>query len=344
MAKQKAPPKGVLTYKEFFGKLSKDMDAMKLIVMYGDEPYLIEGTISMLRKKLIAEGAEDMDMSVIDTRTGSKFSFDILSEMASSPAWMSSKRLVVVRKSGIFDKECTDEALNALKNIPDGTVVVFAEDSIDSRKKMFKNVVSFAVITQMNKMDLGDCTSWIKGKFNKMGLEITTDAQASLASRCDMSLSMLAREINKVALYCRAENISKVDFDTVDAICPPDLSSSIFDIMDACGSGDAVKAMGTLDKLIRTREPVQRINTTIVNHLRKLIVAKDTGNPYELKDRLGIMPFQAEKFLREASSFTMPELINLYRYAVNADSNVKHGEMDDLTSLEILVMRACKAI
>lgn len=343
MAKQKGPPKGVLTYNEFFKKLNQDMDQMRLIVLYGDEPYLAEGTISMLKKKLIAEGAEDMDMSVIDTRAGSRFTFDLLEEMALSPAWMSAKRLVVVRKSGAFDKELDERQEKILRDIPSGALVVFVEDSLDSRRKAFKTIVSFAVITQMNKMDLPECTSWISKRFNKLGLEITTDATASMASRCDLSLTMLSREISKVALFCRAEGIKNIDFKVVDSLCPPDLSSSVFDIMDACGSGNAQKALGTLDKLIRTREPVQRITFTLINHLRKLIVAKDIGDPYELKAKLGILPFQADKFLREASGFTMPELIDLYKYAVTADSNVKHGEIDERTSLEILIIKACKA-
>ena len=343
MAKQKGPPKGVLTYKEFFKKLNSDLDSMRLIVLYGDEPYLAEGTINMLTKKLIADGAEDMDISYLDTRTGSKFTFEGLEEMALAPAWMSSKRLVIVRRSGIFDKECDDKAIEILKNIPDGAVVVFAEDSIDTRRKMFKSIVSFATVVQMNKMELADCTSWIKGRFDKLGIDTTTDARASMAARCDNSLTMLSKEINKIALYCKAEGIRSVDFDVVEAICPPDLTSKVFDIMDACGSGDAAGALATLDKLIRTREPVQKINATLVNHLRKLIIAKDTDNPFELRDKLGIMQFQAEKFSRECSHFTMTELIDLYKYAVISDSNVKHGELDDRTALEILVIKACKA-
>ena len=138
MAKAKALPKGVLNSRQMLAKISKEPDSLGLMLLYGTEDYMIDGAISMLKKACLGEGAEDMDYAVIDTRTGDKFDMGKLEELISMPPWMSPKRLIVVKQSGIPGKELSDKDLEILKNIPSSAAVVFFEDTVDSRKKAFK--------------------------------------------------------------------------------------------------------------------------------------------------------------------------------------------------------------
>ena len=75
-------------------------------------------------------------------------------------------------------------------------------------------------------------------------------------------MMVLVNEINKVSLYCQNKGYTEVTPDIVELCCPPDLSGKIFDIMDACGSGNAQKALGTLDKLIANKEPLVKIRAS----------------------------------------------------------------------------------
>ena len=101
MAKSKALPKGVIGYKEFFKKLVNQPDSLGLVLLYGNEQYLIDGALKTARKQYISDGGETIDYSVIDTRSDDQFSFDKLEEMVSMPAWVSTRRLIVIRQSGI---------------------------------------------------------------------------------------------------------------------------------------------------------------------------------------------------------------------------------------------------
>ena len=75
-----------------------------------------------------------------------------------------------------------------------------------------------------------------------------------MSSRCANNMMELVNEINKLTLYCQGKGYSEVTPDIVELCCPPDLSGKIFDIMDACGSGNAKTALGTLDKLIANKD------------------------------------------------------------------------------------------
>ncbi len=340
MAKAKALPKGVLNSRQMLTKINKETDSLGLVLLYGTESYMIDGAVSMLKKACLGPGAEDMDYAGIDTRTGDKFDMSRLEELISMPPWMSPKRLIVVKQSGLPNKELSDKDLEILKNIPSSTVVVFFEETVDSRKKSFKAFLQYGTVASMSGFEEDELTGWISNRFGKENIRIGFEAANSMASRCSNNMMELVNEINKVTLYCQNKGYTEVTPDIVELCCPADLSGKIFDIMDACGSGDAKIALGTLDKLIMNKEPLVRIRASIVNHIKALIMAKEAGNAGVLVDRTGMNDFRAKKLCQQARNFDMKELIMLYLAAADSDSVFKHGLIDERYSIEIILVKA----
>ena len=340
MAKAKALPKGVLSSRQMLSKINKETDSLGLVLLYGTENYMIDGAVSMLKKVCLGEGAEDMDYAAIDTRTGDKFDMSKLEELISMPPWMSPKRLIVVKQSGLPNRELSDKDLEILKNIPSSTVVVFFEETVDSRKKSFKAFLQYGTVASMSGFEEDELTGWISNRFGKENIRIGFEAANSMASRCSNNMMELVNEINKVTLYCQNKGYTEVTPDIVELCCSPDLSGKIFDIMDACGSGDARIALGTLDKLIANKEPLVRIRASIVNHIKALIMAKEAGNAGVLVDRTGMNDFRAKKLCQQARNFDMKELIKLYLAAADSDSEFKHGLIDERYSIEIILVKA----
>lgn len=340
MAKAKALPKGVLNARQMLAKIKTEPDSLGLVLLYGSENYMIDGAVSMLKRSCLGEGAEDMDFAVIDTRTGDKFDMGRLEELISMPPWMSPKRLIVVKQSGLPGRELSDKEQETLKNIPSSSVVVFFEETADSRKKAFKVFQQYGTVASMSGFEEDELTGWISKRFAKENLRIGFEAANSMSSRCSNNMMELVNEINKVSLYCQGKGYTEVTPDIVELCCPPDLSGKIFDIMDACGSGNAKTALGTLDKLIATREPPARIRASIVNHIKALIMAKEAGNANVLVERTGMNDFRARKLVAQSGNFSIKGLINLYLSAADSDSEFKHGLIDERYSLEIILVKA----
>lgn len=340
MAKAKALPKGVLNSRQMLAKINKEPDSLGLVLLYGTENYMIDGAVAMLKKACLGEGAEDMDYAVIDTRTGDKFDMGKLEELISMPPWMSPKRLVVIKQSGFPNRELSDKDTEVLKNIPSSVVVVFFEDTVDSRKKSFKAFLQYGTVASMNGFEEDELAGWINKRFAKENISIGFEAANSMASRCSGNMMELVNEINKLTLYCQGKGCSEVTPDIVELCCPPDLSGKIFDIMDACGSGNANVALGTLDKLISNKEPLAKIRVSIVNHIKALIMAKEARNANVLVERTGMNEFRAKKLVSQASNFDMKSLVNLYLAASDSDSDFKHGLIDERYSLEIILVKA----
>ena len=68
MAKAKALPKGVIDYRGFFNRLNNEPDTLTLILLYGEEQYLIDGALKTAKKKFISDGGDTVDFNLIDTR------------------------------------------------------------------------------------------------------------------------------------------------------------------------------------------------------------------------------------------------------------------------------------
>ncbi|MCR5328643.1 MAG: DNA polymerase III subunit delta [Saccharofermentans sp.] len=338
--KAKSLPKGVLNARQMLNKINKEPDSLGLVLMYGTENYMIDGAVSMLKKVCLGEGAEDMDMAVIDTRTGDKFDISKLEELVAMPPWMSPKRLIVVKQSGLPNRELSDRDTAILENLPSSTVVVFFEENVDSRKKAFKTFLQFGTVASMSGFEDNELTGWISNRFGKEGLRIGFEAANSMSSRCSDNMMELVNEINKVSLYCQNKGYTEVTPDIVELCCPPDLSGKIFDIMDACGSGRTDIALGTLDKLIQNKEPVVKIRASVVGHIKALIMAKEAGSQSVLVDRTGMNEFRAKKLCQQARNFDMKDLIKLYLAASDSDSEFKHGLIDERHSLEIVLVKA----
>lgn len=321
-------------------KINKEPDSLGLVLLYGTEDYMIDGAVSMLKKACLGEGAEDMDYSVIDTRTGDKFEMAKLEELISMPPWMSPKRLIVIKQSGLPGRELSDKEQEILKNIPSSATVVFFEESVDSRKKAFKAFLQNGTVASMSGFEEDELAGWISNRFSKEKLRIGFEAANSMSSRCSGNMMELVNEINKVTLYCQGKGYTEVTPDIVELCCPADLSGKIFDIMDACGSGNTKIALGTLDKLIANKEPLPRIRVSIINHIKALIMAKEAGNPDILVKRTGMKEFRAKKLVAQSGSFTMKRLIDLYLAASDSDSDFKHGLIDERYSLEIILVKA----
>ena len=340
MAKDKTLPKGVIGYKEFFTKLEQNPDSLGLILLYGEEQYLIDGALKYAKKKYISDGGDNIDYSVIDTRSDDQFSFDKLEEMISMPPWMSDRRLVVIRQSGILGREADEKEIEVLKNIPASAVVIFVEDTADSRKKIFKAFAQYGTVVQMTAMEDDEIAARVAKMFGRYGLTVDHTASMSLISRCGSGMLTISGEIAKIALYCQNAGHNRVTDEIIEDCCPPDLSGRIFDIMDACGSKNPAKALGALNNLILTREPVIQIRVSVINHLKRLILAKEAGNAKKLASETKLNSYYAEKLVNQSRSFAMNRLISTYLAACASDSDVKHGLMDERYALEIILVKA----
>ena len=327
----------IIDFKQMSQRIKAGSDNLYLI--YGEEGFFIDLARSEMKKTYLAKGFEQMDYCKLDFN-GKSVDTDIITESIELPPWASSKRLVEVVNFG-FDQAATEKLPEILEHIPESTVLVFAADKIDKRKKkLYDAFVKNGVVCEVKQLEENNLIEYINKNFRKSNLTIDPDACESLISRYNSSLRMIISAMRRIILYSSAVGKTNVDYDTVEQLCEPDVHANIFKIMDAIGEGRADAALVHLDNLIKLKEPLPQIRFMIARHFRELICAKELGNKGDLVKRIGVRDFVARNLINQSRNFTMGRLLFLYNLCYKNDFDLKHGEVDERASLESFIVLA----
>lgn len=339
MAYKKSTTSEYLDSKGLSDIIKNDKGDLKLILMFGEEDFFIEKEMEIIKKKYLSEGAEQMDYVKLDL-AGKEPDIEKIRENLELPAWMSSRRIVVVSDFAIPSD--ADELVRLISSVPEGSLLVFTAAKVDKRKKSVMTAFAkHGVVAELDYLEEEKSVKWISHFLSKCNITIDVEAASSIVSRCDKSMRLISSEANKIMLYCIASKTSNVDLALVEEICPPDINGSVFNITDAVGQKDADTALRILNNLIIMKEPTQRIRFMLLRHLKHLICAKDLGDQTKIASRLKVQPFVAKKLVSQASRFNMDTLIMLFNECIREDSEIKHGNLDDRKSLESFIVLAC---
>lgn len=336
-----SPHNKEMNAKETMNYLKNSDSSLKLALFYGEEDYLIEQSITGIKKKFLSEGSEAMDFVKIDFE-GKYMDVIKVRENTELPPWFSTKRIVLIKNANVFKSKETDDLKSIVDNLPDSTLLVFTQPSIDKKmKKLLGVFLENGIVGEFQYLDEVDLTNWTRKRFAKSQIGIDDAAVASIISRCDKSLRNIANEVDKLVLYCSAINQNYVTEREVAELCPPDVKGVIFDITNAIGTGDPGRALAILNNLIIQKEPCVKIRATLAGHIKRLICAKELGSKQALVSELKMNPYAAGKLVSQAAGFSLDQLTKLYIQCSEDDRNFKMGKADERQSLESFIVRAC---
>lgn len=339
-----APPAS--TY-DVLARSIKGGEVMPIYLLFGEEEFLIEQILRALTNLVIAPGMKEADLYKSDM-SSARLDAERLSEWVMTPPFLSSKRLVILKNTGLFGANSPEQAdaaayIKLFSSIPDTSCLVFVEDKIDKRKKaLYEAVAKEGTVVNFSTRSADELSRWIAFSLKKYEIRITVDAIGSLIDRCEGSMRLIDNEVKKLVLTSLGRDAKEVSLEDIDAICIPDIRGSVFQMTDAIGARDVNRALTVLDTLIALKEPIPRIRFMLARHIRQLICAKELVNQESIISSLKVVPFVARNLSSQARSFRMEELLSLYEACANSDYNVKTGKMEDRLSMEILLAEAAK--
>ena len=128
----------------------------------------------------------------------------------------------------------------------------------------------------------------------------------------------------------------------VEAVCTTRISNHIFDMINAIADKQQKKALDLYYDLLALKEPPMRILFLIARQCNLLLQAKELKlkghDQRSIASKIGVPPFAAGKYLAQASRFKTEKLRNAVTKCVEAEEAVKSGRMNDILSVEILIM------
>ncbi len=310
-----------------------------ILFLYGEDNFRSRQKLNQIREKYLTSSG-DVNLVILENPD---IKFEDFKSYVEALPFLVEKRLVVARNFlGKIKKELSEKIVKYLDSVPETTVLVFWEEgTLDKRGALFSKLNKISKFQEFNLLLGADLTKWIREEVKRLGGEISPLAAELLASYVGSDLWQMDQEIKKLVNFdpeVTAENIEKL----VNA----NLSSNIFNMVDALGQKNSKKALKIMHELLETGENEMYLLTMITRQIRNILLVKDCLSEdfsrYAISKILKLHPFVVQKAIVQAANFSFEELKNIYEKLLETDIAIKTGRLEPILALDLLVVNLTK--
>ena len=304
-------------------------------LLYGEERYLKRQYRDKLRKALCEEG-DTMNTHFYE---GKNLSVEEIVDLAETLPFLAERRVIFITDSGLF-KSGGEKMAEYLSNPSETCFFVFTETDVDKRSKLYKTLQSKGYAAEFPVQDESILKRWIAATLTKEGKKVTEDTVQLFLSKTGTDMENIQMELEKLICYCMGREI--VRDEDVEAVCATRVSSHIFDMINALAARQQKQALELYYDLLALKEPPMRILFLIARQCNMLLQAKELkAKGYDsrtIASKMGVAPFVANKCLGQAAKFKSSALRAAVEKCVETEEAVKTGRMNDVMSVEILML------
>lgn len=304
-------------------------------LLYGEERYLKRQYRDKLKNALCAPD-DNMNNHFYD---GKGISVGEIIDLAETLPFLAQRRVIFMDNSGLF-KSGGEQMAEYLEAQNESTVLIFTETEVDKRSKLFKTLQAHGCAVEFTQQDENTLKRWVAGVLGREGKKITESTALLLLNKTGTDMENMNMELEKLICYCMDKEV--VEPQDVEAVCTTRVSNHIFDMVTAIAEKRQKDALELYYDLLTLKEPPMRILFLIARQCNMLLQAKAMKNKglsnKEIASGLGVPPFAVNKYVNQASRFKTSVLRQALEKCVEAEEAVKTGRMNDVMSVEILIL------
>lgn len=233
--------------------------------------------------------------------------------------------------------------------MPPQTVVILLDDDVAASNALLKALKAATPPAKVRDFPLPKgqgVAEWVGRVAKERGIAIEPPAVAQLANLVGPNTELLARELEKLALYAEGRPIVRKD---VDDLSPHAREANVFALVDAVAEGRIEPALRLLRELLAGGATPPYINAMIVRQYRNMLLAKELAaggaSPQEVGRQIGVFAdYAIRRLLEQTRRYTPAGLDRAYRRLVQADASIKRGDLDEEPALELMVAELCRSV
>lgn len=348
-----------MSFKDFTKDIQKNR-LKPIYLFYGEEKYLIDYSINLLRQNYVSDGLEILNYIVLD---GEIIGMEDIYDACETLPFMSEKKIVIIKNLGIFGgkgkgsvseefKGKENELKDYIATLEDYISLVFVEKrgNIDRRKGIIKTINKFGKVVEFTRLRGKDLNNWVKDTFKKHGKTVSyydlnyfIQNSSYLDREGNKNLYDLKNEISKIVNFTGdKKEITKKD---IDETMTKSLDTNIFSLLNSIGEKDINNSLKVFHEMCVSNEPIPLILYMIIRQLRLIFMLKllkEKG--YDKKTamrKLKIGDYQYNIFLKQSRNFSKSQLEKALILCLESDEKIKSGIMDGELTLEVLIVKMC---
>ena len=337
----------------------KSGDYRRVYLLSGEQTYLRLQNRDKLVKALMGDG----DAMNLTRWTGADVSARDIIDMACTLPFFADRRVIVLENTGLLNPKSVTRSVSGaktsaavaqeseklagfIKEIPDTTAIIFAEESVDKRGKLYKAIdqsrkEELGEILECTTPDEADLRAWTAGIFRRSGLSVSGRTLALFLEYTGDDMLGIAGEAEKLCCYCIGKK-EVTDKDVRD-VCSPRIRDRIFDMIEAIALRDRKKALEIYMDLCSLRTAPQVILSLMRRQFDQLLKIKELSGRMpdsEIARKVGVPPFVVTKKYKPAlRTYTTSDLTGALEDCVRADHESKSGKIDAGIAVEMFIVR-----
>lgn len=336
------------------GKDLKTGNISNLLLLCGEEQYLVHWAVELLMDQYLNKACESLDFTRLEP---DGLSLDKIKESCETLSMMSPKRVVLIpefppalgQKLRGFSESDEKELLEYFKDIPETCLLIITAGLPDPKNKK-KSKLQTAVNKLGTVYDFGPLSgpqlrSFIVKRLKNSGklcrnsvIEMLIEDSGYGNKEIDYNLYNLENDIKKVIAHSSEDEILSSD---VALTISTNLETNVFAMLDAISRNRKDEAYRLLHNLLVSGEGVYKLLALISSQLELILEVKEMrdegmGLP-QMQKTLGVHEFRIKKAMGVTEKYSTDGLKRILSKAYEIDGNIKTGLLDQTLALELFV-------
>lgn len=361
----------IRTNEHAYLRIGKDIKTGKipgLVVLHGEEQYLVDFYVSALVKKYVSEASKSLDFAELDRES---LTVDEVIENLETVSILSERKVVVIRDfidakgrlpKNLEQKGSGSNALEAFlgyaDNMPDGALLILTaakqEDTRAASRRAYSALVGKIARNgsayDFMPLNHGQLCGFIEKRFNMAGKAYRPAVVEGIIRECgydnkniDYGLYELDNDLKKVIAHSGTRR--EVTRDDIAGVITANPENDVFGMIDAIADQRKDRAMKLLHNLLADGESEYGILALLTRQLEIMLIVremKDEGLPQKeifgaLAKSHNAKDFVVKNALRSSGRFTTLDLKRILSSAYAIDMNIKSGLYDGALAFEVFI-------
>lgn len=307
-------------------------------VLYGSEEFLINKRVS----EIISGSVKMLDsVTYLDMKD---VSLEYALEEAQMIPLFEDKKVIVLRHSSFLGSK--SEKGNELEQLidycsvtnPQTDLIVIADDGIDERKKLIKELRSLMKFEEFKPLDEMDRKQYVTGFIKKYSINISDSAKSYLLSVLPNDMRAMQGELEKLSLYDGV-----VDESIIRMLVTRPLEDDVFKLVNAVVNRNMKQALLIWqDFLVLNKEPLALIGA-LASQFRfcyQVSALKREGyTEHEIANKLECKPYRVTKTMESIRSASPERFLRYLNELSILDTGIKSGKMDKKLGFELFLLK-----
>jgi DNA polymerase III subunit delta len=324
------------------GRDMKEEGHPNLLLLCGEETYLVKWALDLIVSKTVNPAALMMDYTMLD---GKDVAWDDILNQCETMPMLSAKRVVAVSD---FSPAQPKEMMDELLHLPNHTLLIFLQNGpIDRTKKtgLAPLIAATGKVYEFESLEESQLKAFIHKRLKKAGVGIKPSVLSFLITSSGYgerdstyNLYQLENDLTKMIAHHTGDELT---LDDMKACLSETIETNTFAMLDAIAKNRKDEAFRLLHDMIRSGENAYRLLSTIASQMELMLCVKELRqegrSPVEIKSELKVHELRIKKALAFSEKFSIGELkgilLNIYR----VDSQIKTGMLESEMALEMMI-------